>query len=225
MNDTEQLSERTAASKANAEGSVLPQWFINALRPILALISRAFWRLQYTGTENIPLTGGLIVAANHQTYLDPFWLTIPIKRPVRFLAWNEAFTWPIVGKLMRMLGAWPLHVEGSDPAAIRRSLQWLRNGGVVVIFPEGGRGRPDGSMIRFKAGATRMALEAKVPILPVTIQGGNNVWPNGKRVPATGSVKITYHPVHEVVQLAGEEPRECARRESATLVSIIGKAL
>jgi len=225
LNNSNQLSERTAAAKAKTEEFILPQWFIDTIRPVIALLSRVFWRLRYQGIENIPQAGGLIVAANHQTYLDPFWLGVPIKRPIRFLAWSVAFSWPVIGTVMRMLGAWPLHVEGSDPAAIRRSLQWLRNGGVVVIFPEGGRGHPDGSLIRFKAGAARMALEARVPILPVTIRGGNKVWPSGKRLPATGIVEITYHPLHEVIQLDGEEPRECARRESEALASIISAAL
>ena len=139
--------------------------------------SRLFWRMEHKGVENIPQNSGLIIAANHQSYGDPFWLSIPVKRPIRFLAWSEAFSWPVVGKAIRLLGAWPLQVEGSDPAAIRRSLTWLRDGGVVVIFPEGGRGLPDGSMMRMKGGAVRMALEAGVPILPVTIRGANRVWP------------------------------------------------
>src|SRR5207248_8788627 len=68
-------------------------------------------------------------------------------------------------------------VEKSDPTAIKRSLRWLRDGGAVVMFPEGGRGNPDGSLGRFKPGAVRMALESGVPILPVTIRGGERVWP------------------------------------------------
>jgi 1-acyl-sn-glycerol-3-phosphate acyltransferase len=177
------------------------------------------------GTENIPATGGLIIAGNHQSYLDPFWLALPVKRPVRFLAWNVALNWPIVGKLMRILGAWPLQVEGSDPAAIRRSLQWLRNGGAVVIFPEGGRGNPDGSMIRFKGGAVRIALEAEVPILPVTIRGGNRIWPSGKVLPRPGQVEIRFHPIFAVEQQIGEETRACARRGTDQLASIIQSGL
>src|SRR5688500_17115217 len=143
------------------------------LRPAVGAFSSILWRLEHKGVENIPADTGLIVAANHQSYGDPFWLSIPIKRPVRFLAWSEAFSWPVVGSGIRLLGAWPLQVEGSDPAAIRRSLTWLRDGNVVVIFPEGGRGKPDGGMIRMKGGAVRIALEAGVPILPVTIRGAN----------------------------------------------------
>ena len=131
----------------------------------------------------------------------------------------------MVGKLIHLFGAWPLQLEGSDPAAIRRTLQWLNEGGSVVIFPEGGRGRRDGSMLKFKAGAVRLALEAGVPILPVTIRGGNRVWPAGRYLPCPARVEITYHPLFEVEQRQDEEPRICARRESERLASIIRSAL
>ena len=195
------------------------------MRSVIGSFSRVFWRLEHKGVENIPLNTGVIVAANHQSYGDPFWLAIPIKRPIRFLAWSEAFSWPVVGKTIRLLGAWPLQIEGSDPSAIRRSLNWLRDQGVVVIFPEGGRGLPDGSMIRMKGGAVRMALEAGVPILPVTIRGANRVWPEGRRLPRPGKVEIIYHPLIYVQQRAGEETRACARRETESLAAIIRSAL
>lgn len=204
---------------------MLPQGVLSLMRPVVGLFSRAVWRLEHKGTENIPEDTGLIVAANHQSYGDPFWLAVPIKRPIRFLAWSEAFSWPVVGKAIGLLGAWPLHIEGSDPSAIRRSLTWLRDGGAVVIFPEGGRGLVDGSMVRMKGGAVRMALEAGVPILPVTIRGANKVWPAHQTFPRPGRVEIIYHPVMHVEQLPGEETRACARRETERLANIIRSAL
>lgn len=204
---------------------MLPQWFLELIRPAVLTMSRLLWKLRFEGVENIPLTGGLIIAANHQAYLDPFLISIPIKRPIRYLAWKEAFKWPVIGRLMSVLGAWPLQLEGSDPAPIRRSLQWLRNGGAVMIFPEGRRGNPDGSMIRFKVGAVRMALEADVPILPITICGANSVWPTGRLLPRLGRVRVVYHPVIRVVQRPDEEVRVCARRESDRLAAIINPAL
>ena len=95
----------------------------------------------------------------------------------------------------------------------------------MVIFPEGGRGNPDGSMRKFKAGAARIALEAGVPILPVTIRGGNRVWPSSQRFPRLGSVEIIYHPLFVIEQREGEEVRECARRETERLAEIVRSAL
>jgi 1-acyl-sn-glycerol-3-phosphate acyltransferase len=204
---------------------VLPQWALELIRPVGRTLSRLLWRIRYTGIENIPATGGLIVAANHQTYIDPFWIGFPIKRPQRFLAWDEAFDWPVVGKLMGMFGAWPLQIERAGPTAIRRTLQWLREGGVVVIFPEGGRSLPDGLMTRFKPGAVRIALEANVPILPVTIRGAHRVWPKGYRFPHLALVEIIYHPLHHITPQEGEETRIRARRETDTLAEIIRSAL
>lgn len=225
MSDTQTLVRQNSDDRSKRHDVTLPPGLIGLLRPVVGVFSRAIWRLEFKNTENIPSDTGLIVAANHQSYGDPFWLALPIKRPTRFLAWSEAFSWPIVGKAIGLLGAWPLQVEGSDPAAIRRSLNWLREGGVVVIFPEGGRGLPDGSMVRMKGGAVRMALEADVPILPVTIRGGNKVWPADQTLPRPGKVEIIYHPIIHVEQLPGEETRACARRETDRLAEIIRSAL
>jgi 1-acyl-sn-glycerol-3-phosphate acyltransferase len=209
-----------------ATGRVMfPQWALELIRPVVGLASRVLWKIEFRGVENVPECGGLIVAANHQTYIDPFWLSLKIKRPMRYLAWSAAFRWPIVGKCLTWFGAWPLALEGSDPAAIRRSLQWLREGGAVVIFPEGGRSTSSGSLERFKAGAVRLALEADVPILPVTIKGGNRIWPPGWRFPRTGKVVVTYHPLYHAEQSPEEETRACARRESERLAQVIASAL
>ncbi len=204
---------------------MLPQGFIEFIRPAGLGLAKALWRLRYKGLENVPLTGGLIIAANHQTYVDPFWIGLPLKRPLRFLAWAEAFDWPLLGKMMELFGAWPLQLEGADPTAIRRSIQWLKGGGAVVIFPEGGRCLPEGKLERFKNGAVRMALEANVPILPVTIRGGHRVWPRGWRLPRFNRVDVIYHTPYTITPQEGEEPRACARRETQRLAEIIGEAL
>ncbi|MFL6210022.1 MAG: lysophospholipid acyltransferase family protein [Pyrinomonadaceae bacterium] len=208
------------------EAFLVPRWALELLRVALRTLFRLFWRMRYVGTEHIPQGGSLIIAANHQTYIDPFWLSVPIKRPMRYLAWDVSFDWPVVGRVMRWLGAWPLQIERGDPRAIRRSLQWLRTGGALVIFPEGGRGHPDSEMHKFKAGAARIALEADAPILPVTIRGGQKVWPRGRRWPRlTGRVEIIYHPPRQLQMLPGEDARACARRETEELARIIGASL
>jgi 1-acyl-sn-glycerol-3-phosphate acyltransferase len=225
LNNSETLPSKKSPPRATTTPGQLPQWALEVLRPFVGFLSRLFFKIEFSGVENIPEHGGVVIAANHQTYLDPFWLSLEVKRPTRYLAWSDAFRWPIVGRGLVWLGAWPLALEGSDPGAIRRSLQWLREGGVVVIFPEGGRSTASGELERFKAGAVRLALEANVPILPVTIKGGNRIWPRGWRLPHLGKVEVIYHPLQHAAQPPAEERRAFAWRESERLAKVIESAL
>lgn len=220
-----EMARRKKTGTPQPEPLVLPQWALGTIRPVVRALSRVLWRIQFSGLENIPPAGGLIIAANHQTYIDPFWVSVPIKRPIRYLAWNESFDWPIVGRFIGLFGAWPLKLEKSDPTAIRRSLQWLREGGAMFIFPEGGRCTPDGELMRFKNGAVRLALEAGVPILPATIRGGHRVWPRGYRLPRFSKVEVIFHPLQVAAVQPGEDARACARRETDRLAQVIGSAL
>ncbi len=219
----EQAQQRNGA---RSYPRMMPQWALEFCRLIVGGLSRVLWRIRWVNTEHIPTVGGLIIASNHQSYIDPFWICCRVKRPARFLAWDEAFDWPLVGAALRGFGAWPLQLEGSDPAPIRLSLQWLSEGGAMMIFPEGGRGNPDGSMRKFKAGAARIALEAGVPILPVTVRGGHRVWPSSFRLPRLRrGVEIVYHPLFVIEQRENEDVRDCARREMERLAEIVRSAL
>lgn len=212
---------------ANRDG-VLPQWaFERVLRPSFRAVARAAWRMRFAGTHHIPPieAGGLVIAANHQTYFDPFWLSIPVRRRVRYLAWDAAFEWFVVGRMIRRLGAIPLALEGGDRKAMRRALDTLRAGDAVVIFPEGGRGNTDGTPLRFKPGAVRLALEAGVPILPVTISGAHKVWNSAQLIPRPAPVSITYHPPRIMRCPPDEDTRLFARRESDELARVIASAL
>jgi 1-acyl-sn-glycerol-3-phosphate acyltransferase len=126
---------------------------------------------------------------------------------------------------MGWLGAWALQTQKGDTRAYRRSVQWLRAGGALVIFPEGGRSRDDGALQPFKPGAARLALETNVPVLPVTIRGGQEVWARDRRYPRPGRVEIIYHPARWLAPLPGETVRACAQRESERLYEIIKSAL
>lgn len=213
------------AQRAAPEPRPAPEWVIDAMRPVILAVSRALWRISYSGIEHVPAEGGLVIAANHQTYVDPFWVGVRVRRPVRYLAWDEAFKWPLAGKALELLGAWPLVLDRGNPTAYRRSLQWLRGGGAVMIFPEGQRAFADGEVSRFKPGAVRLALEAGVAVLPVTIRGGERVWPRGQRVPRTGRVEVVFHQARNPAPLPGEDARRCVQRETEELAAVIKSAL
>src|SRR3989442_1649658 len=94
-------------------------------------------------------TGPLIVTPNHQTYADPPLVSIPVRRRVHYMAWSRLFEIPLFGPFIRLLRAFPVQIESSDPRAAREAVRLLHAGQVVMIFPEGERS-PDGRVQRFK---------------------------------------------------------------------------
>jgi 1-acyl-sn-glycerol-3-phosphate acyltransferase len=174
---------------------------LKILRPFVWLTCRVLFRMRFDGVENIPTTGACIIAPNHVTFVDPIWITIPFRRQIYYMAWDKPFEIPVLGFLMRSFGAFPLSLDRVDSAAQRGARARLREGCALVIFPEGGRSK-SGKVEPFKMGAFRLALTHGVPIVPVTIVGGYEVWPVGQLLPKPwGRITITYHPPIAVERL------------------------
>ena len=167
---------------------------LDLFRPSVHALCRAYFRLHLRGIEHIPLSGPLIIVPNHQTFADPPLVTIPVRRPIHYMAWNRLFAVPGLGALIRRLRAFPVEIDLSDGRAVREAARLLKGGEALLIFPEGGR-TPDGRLQPFKVGAFRLAVAHDSPILPVTIAGAWDAWPPGRRLPRPGRVTITYHPV------------------------------
>jgi 1-acyl-sn-glycerol-3-phosphate acyltransferase len=167
---------------------------LDLFRPPVHALARAYFGLRLRGTEHIPREGALIIVPNHQTYADPPLVTIPVRRPVYYMAWSRLFEIPVFSRFIRMLRAFPVDIDARDARATREAVRLLQRGAALMIFPEGER-TPDGEVQRFKAGAFRLAVSLDVPVLPVTITGGNDAWPPGRILPRRGRITITYHPV------------------------------
>jgi len=161
------------------------------------VVSKLFWSIEYHGLENIPPKDAFayIIASNHQAYFDPAWIGCRIRQRITFMAWGAVFEWKIVGPLIRLLGAFPVSLGGAKAlGSIKTALRVLKDGAVLVIFPEGERAFGDGELLEFKEGVASIAIRAQVPILPVTIKGGNRVWAQGQSRPHFFThVEVTYH--------------------------------
>ena len=195
---------------------------LDLFRPPVHALCRAYFGLELRGTEHIPVTGPLIIAPNHQTFADPPLVTIPVRRPIYYMAWNQLFAVPVLGTLIRRLRAFPVEIEMSDSRAVREAVRLLKAGEALMIFPEGGR-TPDGRIQLFKLGAFRLAVAHAAPVLPVTIAGAWESWPAGRRLPRPGRVTITYHPPE--LPRRGPDPREAARDLRDRVVAAISSAL
>src|SRR5215203_6809666 len=138
-----------------------------------------YFRLRRMGTEHVP-DGGVILASNHRSFLDPFAIGCCIGRPIYFVAKRELFKNPLLGWLLNCLGAFPVKRGASDEQSMATALTLLEREQAVVIFPEGTRIRT-GSLARPKRGVGRLALQSGAPVVPIAITGSERAR-NGWRI-------------------------------------------
>src|SRR5689334_17558277 len=124
-------------------------WVFKFSRCLVRLLCGLYFRIEFEGADRAPDEGAMIVAPNHVSYLDPLWVSIPINRPLRYMTWDKMTRLPLLGPLIQAYGAFPVSLEKGDRAALRHSLERLRQGGGLMIFPEGGRTRT-GRLMPFK---------------------------------------------------------------------------
>ena len=144
---------------------------------ILLVPAFLLWlRLDRHGREHARVSGGLIVASNHRSFLDPFVIgaLLPWRRRIQFVAKVELFEKRWQGWLLSRLGAFPIRRGQSDEAAMETARVAVERGGTVVIFPEGTRIRT-GSLGTPKRGVGRLALESGAAVLPVAVFGSEQV--------------------------------------------------
>jgi 1-acyl-sn-glycerol-3-phosphate acyltransferase len=152
-------------------------------------IFRLLLRGRAAGTANVPREGALVVVANHGSHLDPPLLAHVLGRPVAFMAKQELFRVPLLGPIIRALGAYPVDRGAGDRAAIRTATERLRLGWAAGVFLDGTR-QPDGRVNAPQPGAALLAARAGVPLLPVAIVNSHRVLGTGQRTPRPVPVHI-----------------------------------
>lgn len=167
------------------------------VRPLGVLLTRGIFRPRVIGKENIPKTGAVVIAGNHQFVLDPLLIGIATKRCVHFLAKKEIFKYRFTNWFMQNCGIIPVDRSRKDHDALAAAKQYLKDGEAVGVFPEGTILKPAGSILPFKFGAVKMARDTGCPIVPFTI--------NGSYIPFQGRLEIIFH---EPVYVKGEDLTE-----------------
>ena len=127
-------------------------------------------RVKTVGKENVPKEGGMILAVNHRSNLDPVIAGLTCPRQLTFMAKAELFKNPVFGKLIKSLGAFPIERGKGDIGAIKSAFSIVKGGGAMLIFPEGRRVK-DGIKPKAKPGVAMIAQRGQVPVVPVFISG------------------------------------------------------
>ena len=201
----------TAPAAAQAERTEARAW--DPLHPTLTwklaravarLFSSTFFSLKAYGRHHVPQTGGVLLVANHQSYLDPILLGVHLRRHMSYLAKSELFTNKYFGGLIRVLYAFPVKQGAGDVGAVKETIKRLREGHMLNIYPEGSRST-DGEIAPVLPGAALVVKRAGVPIIPVVIEGSYDAWPKDRKLFRPHPVSVMYGPPLDVRGMDGRE--------------------
>lgn len=193
------MTNEEAHRLAREKGVSRPLYFV--VRLLLTPVLRLWFRMHIAGTEHIPASGAAIIAPNHKSFFDSFFIALATKRQLRFMGKTELFEGR-TGRLLVRLGAFPVRRGESDADALETARTILRQGGLLALFPEGTRVRDPATLGSPRRGAGRLAIEAGAPIVPCAITGTERLFWAG------------WLPKPRRVQLAFAEPIDVGLLES-----------
>jgi 1-acyl-sn-glycerol-3-phosphate acyltransferase len=181
-------------------------WYHLAQRTMQIVMMLAY-RVRYFGRENIPAEGGVLVVSNHQSHFDPIVVGTGCPRRMNYVARESLFRFPPFAALIRSVGAFPIDREGIGLGGIKESLKRLKQGEMVLIFPEGTRTR-NGEIAPFRPGFTALAVRSKAAILPVAVDGAFRAWPRWRKFPGLGRIRVRYGVPITPDEIAGRDERD-----------------
>jgi 1-acyl-sn-glycerol-3-phosphate acyltransferase len=154
----------------------------------------------------------VILAANHQSFLDPPFVAACLPRETSFMARRSLFEIPLLGPIIVACNAFPIERNTGDVRGVKNAIDRLRSGSALLLFPEGTRSR-DGRIGPLKGGIRLLAERAGVPVVPVLVDGAFKVWPKGRPFPRlAGRVWVRFG---KPVSTEGSDEEFAARLRSA----------
>ena len=141
------------------------------IKNLLKCIYSLTYRIEISGHENIPIDGGAVICPNHKSNNDAVIVTIAIKRKLTYLGKEELFSFKPLGWIFKKIGAIPIKRGSGDIGAVRKAVEVLKDGNILIIFPEGTRNKKGYPLLEFKSGASLIAYKAGSPVIPCAIIG------------------------------------------------------
>lgn len=169
-----------------------------------------FYRLDYRGLENVPAQGPVILAANHTHLIDVMLVHCGIKPWVSWVAKKELVEIPLLGWIIKAMGAIPVDRDKADISTARGMIASLRRGDIVGMFPQGTRVPPDKvPLVPPRSGVAHFALKLDVPILPVAIEGSFRIF---------SKLRIVFGPAYKLNSVPGQKYDSAAIQEKSIYI-------
>lgn len=160
------------------------------------LLARLFFGFQIIHRERVIQTGPVILAVNHQSFLDPPLAGNAADRAIFFLAKKSLMDVPILGWLLPKLNVIPVNLEGGDRSALKAVIRVLNAGECALLFPEGTR-TPDGTLQAAEPGLGLIIAKTRAPVVPMRIFGAYDAWPIGGRIRLFRKITVVVgEPIH-----------------------------
>lgn len=150
-----------------------------------------FFSYRCSGRDRIPREGGALLLANHQSYFDPIFFGLPCHRILNYVARDSLFDVPGIGWLIASLDAIPIDRDGTGLSGLKETLRRLKQGEIVVVFPEGTRS-DNGEMGPLKPGFAAVARRSRVAIIPAAVDGAHHAWPRHRWLPRLTRVQVEF---------------------------------
>jgi 1-acyl-sn-glycerol-3-phosphate acyltransferase len=202
------------------EGSGWLQIFLWTLGKVfLQFFSVLCFHVRVAGRENIPARGGALLVTNHQSMLDPWMIGIALKRQIHFMARETLFKGGLGQYIFETTNAFPVRRGRADSVAVREAIRRLNCGYLVNLFPEATR-TTDGTIGPIAAGVAIIVHRAKVPVIPVVIDGAFEAWPRDRKFFRYSGIRLRYgQPIaySELEDLSADEISVRIRREMIEL--------
>jgi 1-acyl-sn-glycerol-3-phosphate acyltransferase len=167
------------------------------------------FRFRAYGTENVPESGGFILASNHQSYLDPVFGGVALRRRLSYVARDSLFGNRPFALLIRSLNAIPVRRGHADVAAVKTIIARLEEGKGVCLYPEGTR-TIDGRISAFRPGLGLLCRRTRAAVVPVLIEGAFDIWPRHRKIFTFGPVTVRYGEAVSAEQVGEMDDRKLA---------------
>ncbi|HEV8541384.1 MAG TPA: lysophospholipid acyltransferase family protein [Verrucomicrobiae bacterium] len=152
---------------------------------------RVYCRCEIYNSENVPLTGPLILASNHASFLDPPFVGSSTRREINYLARESLFRFPVLGTILRRVNAVPVDREGGGARGLRNILDRLLAGGGIILFPEGTRTRA-GELQPGKSGVGLTVIKSNAPVIPVRVFGTFQALNRNQKFPRPHKIAVKF---------------------------------